>query len=623
VARTVQLLGPVRILAGGEPLALPPSRKVRALLAYLILAGPQTRSRLCDLFWADVPNDPRGELRWALSKLRGLLDDPDRRRVIADDTVSLDLSDCTVDVVTVARTAKTRAEHEAQLACFGGELLEDAADGSAEFTAWLHAQRARFRSLRIAVLAALGAQSAIGDGYLEQWLALAPFDRQAHEAMLGALVAAGRVREAEAHLARAIRAFEQEGLDWVPLRDAWRARRTPHVEITAPVQPAPRPQRASVAIMPLAGETAADGLTDDIITRLAKLRALFVIARGTVYALRDRGIDAEEVARILDIDYLVTGRVRRDGERIAVRVELVYARDARIVWTDDLEGTAAELFGVVDRIVAAIAEEIEAAESNRAVLKPPASLDAWEAYHRGLWHMYKFRGPDNRDASRFFRMALDLDPTFSRAYAGLSFTHFQNAFLDLERDRETEIERAFETAAQSLGADDRDPAAHWAMGRALWLRKAHAESIVELERCIELSPNFALGHYTLGFVQSQTGDPHAAIAATDHSRELSPFDPLMFGMLASRGLAHARLGEYAEGADWTVRAAARPNAHGHIQAVAITCLALADRAEEARALAAKLRAAAPSYGIDDFLRAFHFSPDDQRMFRAAASRIGF
>lgn len=620
VGREIFLLGQVRIVAEGRALALPPSRKVRGLLAYLVLAGPQTRSRLCDLFW-DAANDPRAELRWCLSKLRGLLDDDDRRRVVVDgELVSIDVEGCSVDVLRLANGDATRE------IIASGELLDEAADGSAEFAGWVHAQRQRLRSLRIGAIAALTAKATADDkfAYLDTWLALAPFDRAAHEAILGALVDAGRVRDGEAHLARTIRAFEEEGLEWTALRDAWKARRTrPVVEVVeAPPPPAPRTrQRASVAIMPFTGETAADGVTEDIITRLAKLRALFVIARGTVYALRDRGIDAEEVARILDVDYIVTGRVQRAENRVAVRVELVYAPEARIVWTDDLAGTSAEMFAIVDRIVAVIAEEIETAESNRAVLKPPASLDAWEAYHRGLWHM--FRGPDNRDAGRLFRNALELDPTFSRAYAGLSFTHFQNAFLDLERDRDKEIALAYEAAAQSIGADDRDPAAHWAMGRALWLRREQAGSIAELERCIELSPNFALGHYTLGFVHSQSGDPRQAIEAANHSRHLSPFDPLLFGMLASKALAHARLGELGEAADWAARATARPNAHTHIQAVAIVTHALADRLDEARARAASLRAAVPGYGVDDFFRAFHFSADDQRVFRGGAARIGF
>src|SRR5262249_34973871 len=161
----------------------------------------------------------------------------------------------------------------------------------------------------------------------------------------------------------------------------------------------------------------------------------FVIARGTAYALRERGVSAQEAGRLLEVEYVVSGTVRHARDRVSVGVELVEAETARIVWTDQIDGVADETFSVldaiVDRIVAWSAEEIETAEMNRALLEPPSSLDAWEAYHRGLWHMYKFNGPDNHDASKFFRQALDLDPTFARAHAGLSFTHFQNAFLDL------------------------------------------------------------------------------------------------------------------------------------------------------------------------------------------------
>ena len=150
-------------------------------------------------------------------------------------------------------------------------------------------------------------------------------------------------------------------------------------------------------------------------------------------------------------------------------------------------------------------------------------------------------------------------------------------------------------------ADDRDPAAHWAMGRALWLRGRHDESVAELERAVDLSPNFALGHYTLAFVHSQAGDPLAAIAAADHSRRLSPFDPLLFGMLGARAMALVRLGRFEEAAEWAVKAAARPNAHPHILAIAAYTLALAGSLDEARANAAALRRKVPRYGVEDFL----------------------
>jgi DNA-binding SARP family transcriptional activator len=653
----VRVLGPVSVSREGVVVPLPRSRKVRALLGFLALeSSAVSRSRICDLLWS-VPNDPKGELRWCLSKLRGVLDDPERRRVVTSgtDLVSLDLSDCLVDAIEIDRVMKAGLEHASTermtelLDRFAGDLLDGMQlDESPEFTGWLAAQRQRHRAMRVALLRELASRHPAGSSEtfrcLEAWLQLAPFDRRAHEVMLDALVSCGRIRDAEDHLAATIRAFEQEGLDWSPLRDAWRAARSAktesaRVEVAAsPVVTAePRPRRrASIAVMPFVGHRSpgnedrrqvADGLTDDIITRLAKLRVLFVIARGTVYALGERGIGAQEAGRILNVEYVASGSVRHARGRISVLVELAETRDARIVWTDEFEGVGDETFSVldsiVDRIVAAIAEEIESAECSRAILKPPSSLDAWEAYHRGLWHMYRFNGPDNRHAEQFFTSALELDPTFARAYAGLSFTHFQNAFLDLTVDRERQIELALETAGRSVGADDRDPAAHWAMGRALWLNGGEKESLVELQRSIDLSPNFALGHYTLGFVQSQAGDAKAAIEATDISRKLSPFDPMQFGMLASRAMAHVRLGEWQEAAHWAVKAAARPNAHTHILAIAAQCLALLDRRDEARKFVARIRDRVPGYTVEDFLRAFRFDRDTEKLYRRTARQIDF
>jgi tetratricopeptide (TPR) repeat protein len=225
-------------------------------------------------------------------------------------------------------------------------------------------------------------------------------------------------------------------------------------------------------------------------------------------------------------------------------------------------------------------------------------------------------------AARFFRQALDLDASFARAHAGVSFTHFQNVFLGLTSNREGEVSLALESARRSLAADERDPAAHWAMGRALWL-SGDGASIPALERSIELSPNFALGHYMLGFVHAQSGDPKAGIGAVDFSRQLSPFDPLQFAMLGSRALSHMRLGERTEAAEYAVRAAGRPNAHVHMLAIAAVNLALANRREQAREAVARLRSKLPGYTVDDFLRAFRFAPDAEKIIRQGAQQSGF
>src|SRR5262249_54639515 len=186
--------------------------------------------------------------------------------------------------------------------------------------------------------------------------------------------------------------------------------------------------RASVAVMPFVDRSsapqarggAADALAHDVITRLAKLRTLFVIAQGTVFALHERNIGAEEAGRLLNVEYVVSGSTQLRRRRLTVTVELAETRSARIVWTEVFNLVLDDAFVVLDeianRIVASIASEIETHERNRAILKPPNSLDAWGAYHRGLWHMHQYRQVDNEHARHFFDTALRLDPTFSRGY---------------------------------------------------------------------------------------------------------------------------------------------------------------------------------------------------------------
>jgi DNA-binding SARP family transcriptional activator/uncharacterized protein YukE len=641
------MLGPLRVSRGGRPVALPASRKVRALLAYVALAPkPVARGPLCELLW-DVPNDPRGELRWCLSKIRGLLDDRACRRVHTHgDTVRLDLSQCQVDVLDVLRAAEAGIETlsleplGALAASFEGEFLESLAiDGSPVFTAWLTAQRRRLRSCRTAVLEQLVMRGPDDQAlvYLDTWLELAPFDQRAHECLFKALARQGKIREAEAHLATTVDLFEREGLESTSIRTAWRTART---ATGIAIQESHEPGidtagrgRASIAVMPFVDRSSAlqarggvaDALAHDVITRLAKLRSLFVIAQGTVFALHDRSVGAEEAGRVLNVDYVVSGSTRVRGQRLTVTVELAETRSARIVWAEIFNLTFDDAFVVLDeignRIVASIASEIETLERHRAILKPPSSLDAWGAHHRGLWHMYQYRQADNEHARHYFETALRLDPTFSRAYAGLSFTHFQDAFQNWN-DRAAGIEQAYRAAAQGLMADERDPAVHWAMGRALMLRGQPDASISALTQSVELSPNFALGHYNLSFVHSIVGDAGAAISAADYSRHLSPFDPMLFGMLATRAMALVRLQRFEEGASWAVKAAARPNAFPHIHAIAACCLALAGSLEQARAHVAAVRHTSPRYCLADFFTAFPFDGDGQTLFRRGARLVG-
>jgi len=657
------LLGPLRVRRGGDPVELPQSRKVRALLAYLALAArPIARSHLCELLW-DLPSDPRGELRWCLSRARTVLDDADHQRVKADaDTIGIDLAGVDVDVLEVRAALQSDIAQldigrlRALATRFGetadGEFLRGLEIGrSAAFSAWLVAQRRYFRAAHAAVLEhlvrALAPASDEALACMGQWLQLAPFDRQAHAVLLDALAMRGDLRAGDEHLAATARSFEAEGQDWAPIGRAWREAKTRHATAPLVLEVAAAPaavleplagalapgRRASLAVMPFVdrsrGATLRGGLADgfafDVITRLAKLRSMFVIAPGTMFALEQRQVGAEEAGRTLGVDYVVSGELRRDDARVHATVQLAETRTARIVWTDEFSSPADDTLAVLDRIgdriVATVANQVEQAERNRAILKPPDSLDAWEAHHRGLWHMYRFDRENNEQARRFFQNAVQLDPGFARPYAGLSFTHFQSAFLGWG-ERAREVELAYRSASQGLMADDRDPSAHWALGRAQWLRGQLDDSVAELESAVELSPNYAVGHYTLAFVHSQSGDPQVAIRESDHSRELSPYDPLLFGMLATRAMSLSRLGRHNEAALWAVKAMARPNAHVHILGIGAYVLALAGREDEARAVGASILQRVPGYQLADLLRAFRYADDAAAQILAVAGRIG-
>ncbi|HEU5296288.1 MAG TPA: hypothetical protein VFU71_16025, partial [Burkholderiaceae bacterium] len=244
----LQLLGPMAIHRGTQALALPPSRKVRGLVAYLALAPHAvSRSHLCELLW-DVPNDPRGELRWCLSKARGLLDAPGRVRVLTDgESVRLDLEGCAVDALELRRATQDGLAEQPlprlralSTLCAGDFLHGLEIERSAPFSAWLIGQRRHLRAAHAAILEhrvrALAAACDEAVTCLEQWLQLAPFDRRAHELLLDALARRGRIREGDEHLAATARAFEAELQDWAPIGLAWRAAKERHAGVPLPLR---------------------------------------------------------------------------------------------------------------------------------------------------------------------------------------------------------------------------------------------------------------------------------------------------------------------------------------------------------------------------------------------------
>lgn len=639
---TLRLLGGFALAdADGRTLALP-GRKARTLLAYVALNAPHPlpRERLAGLLW-DEGGDQRARhsLRQCLMELRRLGTQAGGGLIHADkDSVALALPAERVDALAFDHLAREGSAEALRAAAgvYAGPLLPGAEIGAEAFDLWLAGERARFERLAAGVFARLTALcEADGDwnavvATAERWLVHDPACEEAHRSLMRAHMRAGRrsdaVRQYEV-CAEAVRRWLDAEPEEETLELLRRIRDRPPVAQPLAARPAesadPReperhdaPGRPSLAVLPFGtpggpaddGGGIADGLAHDILTRLSRLRSLFVIARGSSFRFRGAQIDPRTAGRALGVRYLVTGTVRVQDFRLRVTVELVETGNGTTVWSDVFERRPDDVFAIQDEltteIVAALETEIEAAEIRRALEWPAASLDAWGAYHRGLWHMFRFTRDGNEAARGFFRQALGHDPLCARAHAGLSFTHFQDAFLHRTGDWRGEADQAYRFAEQSVALDERDPTTHWVLGRALWLLKRQNDAVEELGLAVDLNPNFALGHYSIAFVQAQGGDALSALRSAELAQRLSPFDPLLFGMLGSRALAHLALEDYEQAAAWAERAARRPNAHVHIHAIAAICDASAGRTDTAREYARRIREAAPSYRCGDFLAAF-------------------
>lgn len=394
------LLGPVQVIRNGAQLPLPPSRKVRALLAYLAMATrPVTREKLCELFW-DVADDPRSELRWCLSKLRPLVDGPTTRRLVADrEQVWIDANLLQIDAVSVARsTQQTLArgsprDLRALLALFRGYFLEGfSVDRAPLFENWLASQRHRFRQLHQQLLERLSAVLPPESGdrieILRQCIEVAPFDETAHIALVRALLRSKLYAEANHQIVASVKLFESEGIDPTSLRSGFATARNQdseptivtgidgaHLDIPGNQQVSHRPTLLVTPFTAAVPESVsdADSITSDIIFGFAKLRSIGVIARGTAFSLRSRSPAA--AAALVNARYVASGHLQRDGKRYLVSVELTDPSSGRVFWADEFSCSTADSFSaptqLAARIVAGLDTEIHVVERNRALLTPP------------------------------------------------------------------------------------------------------------------------------------------------------------------------------------------------------------------------------------------------------------
>jgi TolB-like protein len=431
---------------------------------------------------------------------------------------------------------------------------------------------------------------------------------------------------------RFIRTVHRQGFRFVASVRAERDVPTVAESPGGPPEPAERP---SIAVLPfrLVGDAGpwapiADALPHELIAELSRLRWLFVTARGSSFRLRAADIDAGEVGRLLGVRYSLSGSVEVAGPRLAVTVDLVDTRSGGVVWADRFAGAIDAVHPIRAeiraRILAALEVQIPLHEANLARLTVTEKLDAWSAYHLGLQHMYRFNRKDNAAAAALFAHAVARDPGFARAHAGLSFVHFQTAFLRNTDDLATEIALARRHAERGVDLDPLDPFVNFTMGRTFWLEGDLDGSLGWLERSTAISPNYAQGIYARAWTETLAGRGLEGRDHVDFAMQLSPLDPLYYAMLGTRAFTHVAEGEDAEAAAWAERAARSPGAHVLIAMIAAAVQALAGDDARAAAWAANVRERKPALTRADFFRSFPMKSETMRArMSGALERLGF
>lgn len=313
------------------------------------------------------------------------------------------------------------------------------------------------------------------------------------------------------------------------------------------------------------GTVLAQGMTEDIITALSKNRWLGVIPRSTAFALGGAAKDSAEIARAAGADYMVTGSVRRDGNRVRVAVQTIDARDMRCLWSESFDRDMTDIFELQEEIAwlvsARVATELGITEQQRAARQPRKNLGSWELYQLASMEFYRFTGESNRRCQRLLRQAIRADPRFGAPYARLAYAMIlEMVYFDGERDR-ARLDEALDLSRHGVACDDQDANGLFALGRVRLARCEYELAIDALEEALRLNPCLALAHCGLGDSLAYEGRLDEAIGRFQAAIDLSPHDPFRWAFMSYRSLAHLFGGEFDEAAHWARRATQVPNAH--------------------------------------------------------------
>jgi adenylate cyclase len=367
----------------------------------------------------------------------------------------------------------------------------------------------------------------------------------------------------------------------------------------------PFPDRPSIAVLPfqnMSGDPEqdyfADGIVEDIITGLSRIKWLFVIARNSTFTYKGRAVDVKQVGRELGVRYVLEGSVRKSADRLRITGQLADAANGTHVWAQRFDGKADDIFVLQDEItlsvIGAIEPSLRLAEAERVKRKRPDSLDAYDLVLQAQADVYSGMPDRATTALVLLERALALSSTYALAHAFAAISH-HNLFLRAgqhEEDRTASIHHA--QAAMEYGQDD--ALALTFAGFSIGM-DAHDRdgAFASFEAALALSPSSALTYYCGSVILGWGGEAERAIEWAERGIRLSPFDPWRFAAYHSLTLGHFQRGRYQEAADSAYKAIQANPGHSISRMLLAAPLAKLGRMEEARAAAAHVLELQPTF----------------------------
>ena len=296
------------------------------------------------------------------------------------------------------------------------------------------------------------------------------------------------------------------------------------------------PERPTIAVLPFTNMSGdpeqgyfSDGISEDIIAALSRLRWFQVIARNSSFVYKDKSVHLKQLAADLGADYVLEGSVRKAGGRVRITAQLNDVSTGSHLWAERYDRRVEDVFAVQDEITEAIVASIEpqlyAAEDFHAQRKLPHDMGAWELVMRALSHFWRVTQEDNALAQSLLEKAIAIDPHYGQALGVLAASQTLGAYMGWT-DMLTTVPEAERAALAAIKADDEDPWAHHALGCVNLLTRRFDESLAEFAVALRLNPNFALAQAIHGLTLAFCGRWQEADAAARRALRLSPRDPL-------------------------------------------------------------------------------------------------